>query len=209
VRTAAASGDGRAEALTTVRLGLFGGTFDPPHVGHLLAASDAFDKLHLDRVMFIPAASQPFKQGAVTASASDRLAMLQLSVGGDPRFAVDSIEIDRGGLSYTVDTLDALAARDPQPERFLLVGEDLAEQIGTWHQSERIAALATIVVLVRGDDVGAGGGGRPTLPLSRIATRRVDVSSSEIRARVRAGLPLTGFVTEAVAGYIRSASLYR
>jgi nicotinate-nucleotide adenylyltransferase len=201
--------DGHAEALTTVRLGLFGGTFDPPHVGHLLGASDAFDRLHLDRVIFIPAASQPFKQGAVTASTADRLAMLRLSVGSDPRFAVDSIEIDRGGLSYTVDTLDALAARDPESERFLLIGEDLAEQVATWRQAERIADLATIVVLVRGDDVGTGSGGRSTLPLSRIATRRVDVSSSEIRARVRAGLPLTGFVTEAVADYIRSASLYR
>ncbi|HKV52228.1 MAG TPA: nicotinate-nucleotide adenylyltransferase [Gemmatimonadaceae bacterium] len=209
MRASTAGDDGHAEALTTVRLGLFGGTFDPPHVGHLLAASDAFDKLHLDRVAFVPAASQPFKQGAGTASTSDRLAMLRLSVGSDPRFTVDSIEIDRGGLSYTVDTLDALAARDPESQRFLLIGEDLAEQVGSWRQSERIAELATIVVLVRGDDAGAGTSIRQTLPLSRIATRRVDVSSSEIRARVRAGLPLTGFVTEAVADYIRSASLYR
>lgn len=207
--TTTAGDDGHAEALTTVRLGLFGGTFDPPHVGHLLAASDAFDRLHLDRVVFIPAASQPFKQGAVTASASDRLAMLRLSIGSDPRFAVDPIEIDRGGLSYTVDTLDAFAARDPKAERFLLIGDDLAEQISTWRQSERIAELATIVVLVRGDDADAGKGARPMLPQMRIATRRVDVSSSEIRARVRAGLPLTGFVTEAVADYMRSASLYR
>lgn len=208
MRTSTAGDDRHAKALTTVRLGLFGGTFDPPHVGHLLAASDAFEALHLDRVVFIPAASQPFKQGAVTASTADRLTMLRLSVGDDARFAVDPIEIDRGGLSYTVDTLEALQAREPDAERFLLIGEDLAEQIATWHQAERIAELATIVVLARGDDASATRGAT-AMPIVRIASRRVDVSSSEIRARVRAGLPLTGFVTEAVADYIRSAALYR
>ena len=211
MRTASRTRDGDAETLTTMRLGLFGGTFDPPHVGHLLAASDAFEALHLDRVLFIPAASQPFKQGAVAASTSDRLAMLRLLVGEDTRFEVDPIEIDRGGLSYTVDTLDAYAARDPASERFLLIGEDLAAQIATWRQADRIAALAQVVVLARGldADVSSGHEDRPAVPLIRIATRRVDVSSSEIRARVRAGLSLRGFVTEAVADYIRAAALYR
>jgi nicotinate-nucleotide adenylyltransferase len=220
VRTAAGTGDGDAEALTTVRLGLFGGTFDPPHVGHLLAASDAYEALHLDRVVFIPAASQPFKQGAVAASTSEWLAMLRLLAGDDPRFEVDPIEIDRGGLSYTVDTLDAYAARHPASERFLLIGEDLAAQIATWHQADRIAALAQVVVLVRGldadvssghaePDASSGSRERPPMPVVRIATRRVDVSSSEIRARVRAGLSVRGFVTEAVADYIRAAALYR
>lgn len=220
MRTAARTRDGDAEALTTVRLGLFGGTFDPPHVGHLLAASDAYEALHLDRVVFIPAASQPFKQGAVAGSTSERLAMLRLLVGGDARFDLDPIEIDRGGLSYTVDTLDAYAARHPASERYLLIGEDLAAQIATWHQADRIATLAQVVVLARGldADVASGHGGpdasprdreRPAIPLVRIATRRVDVSSSEIRARVRAGLSLRGFVTEAVADYIRAAALYR
>lgn len=222
MRTAARTRDGDAEALTAVRLGLFGGTFDPPHVGHLLAASDAYEALHLDRVVFIPAASQPFKQGVVAASTSERLAMLRLLVADDARFEVDAIEIDRGGLSYTVDTLDAYAVRHPSSERYLLIGEDLAAQIATWRQADRIAALAQVVVLARGLDAdvasahgghdaspGAGRRERPAMPLVRIATRRVDVSSSEIRARVRAGLSLRGFVTEAVADYIRAAALYR
>jgi len=217
VRTAACTRDGDAETLTTMRLGLFGGTFDPPHVGHLLAASDAYEALHLDRVVFIPAASQPFKQGAVAASTTDRLAMLRLLVGDDPRFEVDPIEIDRGGLSYTVDTLDAYAARHPASERLLLIGEDLAAQIATWHQADRIATLAQVVVLARGLDADVSGEHgmlpgsreRASMPLIRIATRRVDVSSSEIRARVRTGLSLRGFVTEAVADYIRAAALYR
>jgi len=222
VRTAAADVHRLAEALSTVRLGLFGGTFDPPHVGHLLAASDAFETLRLDRIAFIPAASQPFKHGVVAASASERLAMVRLLVGDDPRFVIDPIEIDRGGLSYTVDTLSEYAARDPATERFLLIGEDLADQIATWRQPERIATLAQVVVLVRGQHAEGVSSGRhahgasgsadrdaPVLPLVRIATRRVDLSSSEIRDRVRAGRPLRGFVTEAVAEYIRAAALYR
>ena len=143
--------------------------------------------------------------------------MLRLLVGEDPRFAVDPIEIDRGGLSYTVDTLDAYAARHPASERLLLIGEDLAAQIATWHQANRIATLAQVVVLARGLDADVSGEHgmlpgsreRASMPLIRIATRRVDVSSSEIRARVRTGLSLRGFVTEAVADYIRAAALYR
>lgn len=199
-----------AEALTGVRLGILGGTFDPPHVGHLLAASDAVEALGLDRLLFIPAAVQPFKSGRVEASPAERLRMLQLMVGDDPRFAVDSIEIDREGLSYTVDTLAALSARDPGARRFLLIGEDLAGQIESWREPRRIAALAEIVVLSRGGSAGAGSAPAiPAIPVTRIATRRVDVSSTEIRARVRAGRSIHGFVTDAVADFIRSAGLYR
>jgi nicotinate-nucleotide adenylyltransferase len=194
-----------------VRLGIFGGTFDPPHVGHLLVASDAFEMLALDRLMFIPAGVQPFKVGGVEASGAQRLAMLSLLVNGDPRFVVDPIEIDRNGLSFMVDTLAALALRHPNDTRFLLIGDDLAGQIASWRDAARIAELAEIVVLSRGgrDVVLEPGAGAPALPMRRIATRRVDVSSTEIRARVRAGKSIHGFVPHAVAGFIESAGLYR
>ncbi|HEX7942118.1 MAG TPA: hypothetical protein VF488_09960, partial [Gemmatimonadaceae bacterium] len=111
---------------------------------------------------------------------------------------------------YTVDTLAALAARDPEARHFLLIGEDLAEQIESWREPRRIAALAELVVLVRGEGGGAyRAPAPPALPVTRIATRRVDVSSTEVRARVRAGRPIRGFVTDAVADFIRSAGLYR
>jgi nicotinate-nucleotide adenylyltransferase len=203
------------KALTAVRLGVLGGTFDPPHLGHLLAASDAYEALALDRLLFIPAAIQPFKAQAVHATPEQRLRMLELMVAGDRRFGVDPIEIERTGLSYTVDTLEALAAREPAAQRFLLIGEDLAHQITMWRDPERIAELARIVVLTRG---GTGNGwagphvaasASPAVPLTRLATRRIDISSSEIRARVRAGKSIHGFVTEAVAEFIRSAGLYR
>lgn len=194
------------------RLGLFGGTFDPPHVGHILAASDAVEALALDRLVFIPAATQPFKQAAVVASPEQRLAMLRLMVGADPRFDVDPLEIDRPGLSFTVDTLAAYAAREPEARRFLLIGEDLAAQIPTWHQAHRVAELAEIVVLARGGwDAPAAlpGSGQPALPMRRLESRRIDVSSTEIRNRVRAGRSVRGFVAESVAEFIRSAALYR
>ncbi len=192
-----------------MRLGIFGGSFDPPHIGHLLAASDAFEMLELDRLLFIPAGMQPFKRGGAQGSPSQRLRMVELMIAGDPRFAADPVEIDREGLSFTVETLDVLADRHPEARRFLLIGEDLAGEIASWREAARIAALADIVVLAR-TSVDAAGGGRPEgVPLTRIATRRVEISSTEVRARVQAGKSIHGFVTEAVAGYIGAAGLYR
>ena len=202
----------RPEALTGVRLGIFGGTFDPPHVGHLLAASDAFEALVLDRLLFVPAAAQPFKVGRVWATAEQRRRMLELMVAGDPRFIVDPIELNRGGLSYTVDTLTALSEREPGAALVLLIGEDLAGQIGSWRAPERIAALADIVVLTRAsepDGSSEAAAGAVPRRLRRVRTRRVDVSATEIRARVHDGHSIHGFVTEAVAGFIATAGLYR
>ena len=186
-----------------MRLGVLGGTFDPPHVGHLLAASDAFEALALDRLLFIPAAAHPFKGDNVGATPEQRVHMLTLLVAGDVRFGIDTIEIERAGLSYTVDTLADLARRSPDAERFFLIGEDLVDQVATWRDPERLTQLAEIVVMTRGDALEVGGRFR------RLTTRRVDVSSTEIRARARAGLSLRGFVPDSVAAYIRDAGLYR
>lgn len=192
-----------------MRLGIFGGSFDPPHVGHLLVASDAFELLGLDRLLFVPAAVQPFKQHEAHASAAQRLRMVELLIGGDSRFAADPVEIDRKGLSFTVETLDALAAREPGARRFLLIGEDLAGEIATWRDARRIAELAEVVVLARPWSGSGAGGDAERVPVTRIATRRIEVSSTEIRARVLAGKSIHGFVTEAVAGFIEAAGLYR
>lgn len=192
-----------------MRLGIFGGSFDPPHVGHLLAASDAFELLELDRLLFIPAAVQPFKQQELQASAAQRFRMVELMIAGDPRFAADPVEIDRKGLSFTVDTLGMLEAREPGARRFLLIGEDLAGEIATWRDARRIAELADVVVLSRASDERGDGGDQEQVPLTRIATRRIEISSTEIRARVLAGKSIHGFVTEAVAGFIEAAGLYR
>lgn len=187
-----------------MRLGILGGTFDPPHVGHLLAASDAFETLELDRLLFIPAATHPFKGDRVGATPPQRLDMLTLLIADDARFAIDTIEIERPGLSYTVDTLSDLARRSPNAERFFLIGEDLVDQVATWRAPEQLTQLAEIVVLARGGEPGPA-----AARFRRLETRRIDVSSTEIRARARAGLSLHGFVPDAVAAYIRDAGLYR
>jgi nicotinate-nucleotide adenylyltransferase len=187
-----------------VRLGVLGGTFDPPHIGHLLAASDAFEALTLDQLLFIPAALHPFKGERVGATPRQRLDMLELLIGDDERFAVDATEIDRPGLSYTVDTLTDLARRYPKAERFFLIGEDLVDEVPTWRFPERIRELAEIVVMTRVDEPGSN-----AAPFRRLQTRRIDVSSTEVRTRARAGQSLHGFVSDAIAEYIREAGLYR
>ncbi|MCU0636466.1 MAG: nicotinate-nucleotide adenylyltransferase [Gemmatimonadaceae bacterium] len=193
----------------TTRVGVFGGTFDPPHVGHLLAASDAAEALTLDRVVWIPAAQQPFKAGQPAgATAVQRLAMVRRAIAGDPRFLVDAIEVDRGGLSYMVDTLRQLTARDPSAEWYLLLGADAARGLPRWREPEVVQSLARIVVLTRVGEV-------PYEPVTAhaswrvVTTRRCDVSATEIRARIAAGRSVRGFVTDAVADYIRSVGLYR
>ncbi len=189
-----------------MRIGIFGGTFDPPHVGHLLAAGDAYDALRLDKLLFIPAAGQPLKS-AIVASPADRLAMVERLVGDDPRFAVDPVEIERGGLSFTVDTLRALHERwrsDDALALILLLGADAAATLPQWREPAEVASLAEVVVLSR-----AGGNEARVTTGRAIDTRRVDVSSTEIRARVAAGKSIRGFVPEPVAAYIEGRRLYR
>ncbi|MGA9837957.1 MAG: nicotinate-nucleotide adenylyltransferase [Gemmatimonadaceae bacterium] len=193
-----------------MRLGVLGGSFDPPHVGHLLAASDAFEELALDRLVFVPAAAQPLKAARFVASPQHRLAMVHLAVDGDPRFSVSAIEIDRGGLSYTVDTLAAFAERYPDAERVFLVGADAFATLAHWREPARIARLARLAVMGRvGVEIAPPPAGVSASAVIPLQTRRVDVSSTEIRERVRLGKPLRGFVTEAVADFITTAGLYR
>ena len=187
------------------RIGIFGGTFDPPHVGHLLAANDAVEALALDRLYFVPAARQPLKAGLAASAPHHRVAMVERLFAGDPRFALETIEIERGGLSYTIDTLRALRARwQVDVTLFLLLGRDAAATLPQWREPEALATMAQIVVLTRaGEAVDLPAGART------LATRRVDVSSTEIRARVREGKAIRGFVPDAVADYIAAADLYR
>jgi nicotinate-nucleotide adenylyltransferase len=204
-----------------VRIGILGGTFDPPHVGHLLVASDAVEALRLDRLVFIPNARQPLKADVAQSDSSDRLAMMRLAVADDARFAVDPLEVERGGMSYTVETLATLAERAPDDERFFLIGADAGTTFSQWREPRRIAQLARLALMRRSGDgaapaddatviasiVAATGADVP--PPTMIATRRVDVSSTEVRERVRTGRPITGFVPVAVARFIEERGLYQ
>ncbi len=191
-----------------MRLGVLGGTFDPPHIGHLLAAGDAFEALALDRLLFVPAKVPPYKSHSVQATPEQRLAMLELTIGADSRFEASRLELDRDGLSFTVDTLAALKAERPGASLCMLIGEDLATQIAGWRDAVRIAELATIVVMERETRVKASAL-ESSLPMTRLETRRIELSSTEIRDRVKSGRSIHGFVTDAVAAFIDTAGLYR
>lgn len=190
-----------------MRLGIFGGSFDPPHLGHLLPLIDAAEALQLDAVRFVPAATQPFKVGLATASADQRLAMTRLLVAGTPGFSVSAAEIGRAGLSFTVDTVAAIQAEVPGAELTLLLGADAFALFEQWRDPARIRRMAAIAVLARGDEAPAGGPAPSGIRLLR--TRRVDISSTELRARVADGRTIRGFVPDALADYIAEHRLYR
>jgi len=192
-----------------VRIGLFGGSFDPPHIGHLLVAQDAIEALALDRLLVVPAGQQPLKGPSQTA-AEHRLAMAQACFDGVPHTQVDPAEIARGGLSFMVDTVEDVRRRWPSAHLHLLIGSDVVPTLPRWKDPERLLGMVRLVVLYRNtdgavpDDREIHGGGAADW----LATRRVDVSSTEIRTRVRNGLSIRGFVSDAVATYIASTGLY-
>jgi len=180
-----------------VRIGLFGGSFDPPHLGHYLAAVDAAEALQLDRLFWIPAAQQPLKtEMPHGATAAQRYAMVSAAVSTHPHFVASRIEIDRPGLSYTVATVEAFAREFPEAERYLLVGEDAWDRFSEWREPDRIRTLVRLYVLARRTG-------------SQHAGRVIEVSSTEVRARVRAGQSIRGFVPDAVAELIESQGWYR
>ena len=189
-----------------MRIGVLGGSFNPPHNGHLIIASDAFEALRLDKLLIVPAAANPLKGASAEAPRPDqRLDMVKLAFGDDTRFEVSDAEIRRGGLSYTVDTLEELAEQHPGAELVLLLGADSVKTLDKWRQPDRIRELATLVALGRGDAADQPG----TSDVEMVTTRRIDLSSSEIRSRLAEGRSIKGFVAESVEQYIATAKLYR
>ena len=189
------------------RIALLGGSFDPPHLGHLHLAYQALEQLGCVEVRFIPAHQQPLKGVSALSAPAHRLAMVRLMVEGLPGMRVDPIETERGGLSFAVDTVRALRAAEPGAEFSLLLGADAAATLHRWRESAVLASLCRIIVCTRGGDALVLPEGTPSV--ERLATRRIDVSATEVRARVRAGLPVRGWVTDAVADYIAACGLYR
>jgi len=189
-----------------VRLGVYGGTFDPPHLGHLVAASDACAALALDRLLWVPSAVHPFKAGRVRTPPELRLEMVRAAIAGDPRFAADDLELRRGGPSYTVDTLRELRARHPQAELFFLTGADNLAELPAWREPDEVVRLARLVVVTR------EGGRLPPdadFPAREVRVTRVDVSSTEVRRRAAAGETIRYLVPDAVRALIERHGLYR
>ncbi|MGH9043921.1 MAG: nicotinate-nucleotide adenylyltransferase [Acidimicrobiales bacterium] len=191
------------------RLGVLGGTFDPPHNGHLFAARRSIEQLALDRVLLV-VANDPWQKSPSRAinPASTRLAMTEAAVAHQHKVHASPIELDRGGPSYTVDTVEELMSTDAPvaPEVFLIVGADVVDALGTWHRPQDLARLVTLVVVSRPGVASpwVAQGWRARLLLGEGLT----VSSSQIRDMVGSGLPIGGLVPKAVAQHIERARLY-
>jgi nicotinate-nucleotide adenylyltransferase len=188
------------------RVGLFGGSFDPVHLGHLLVAQAAVEELSLSKLYFIPAAQSPFKPITQPAPASERLRLLRLALAGKANCEVDDQEIERGGISYTVDTLRDYIRRFPQMELFCLIGADNVATLPKWRDAAELARLAEFVAIPRP--------GEPSVSFPSPFRGRmlkgfpIGVSSSQIRERVKAGLPIDQLVPPPVAEAIRNYRLY-
>ena len=185
--------------------GLLGGSFDPVHHGHLIAAERAAEALGLARVLFVPCARQPLKRQGPVAAPEHRRAMLELAVRGAGRLAVDPLELERPAPSYTVDTLHALHERCPDERFVLLLGADAASDLPRWRSAEEVARLAEVAILTR------PGAPEVRSPLVRhvVATPAIEISASDIRARCLAGKSIRYLVPDAVAEYIEQERLYR
>lgn len=200
--------------MPSLRLGLFGGTFDPPHLGHLLVAQEVAERLSLDGLLFLVAGLPPHKRGELLSPPALRVEMARAAVAGNPLFRVSEVELDREGPTFTVDTLRHFRVAHPDAELFFLLGADQLAEFHEWQEPEGIAALVTLVVVGR-DGVGPdqlppvvlGSGGE--LNFLSLDVTRVDISSSEVRARVREGFSIQYLVPEEVRRIIETHRLYR
>ncbi len=201
-------------AAPTHRLGIYGGTFDPIHIGHLIIAAQIQASLNLDRIVFVPAGVPPHKDPALITPASDRLAMLRLAIPGNPAFTVDTLELDREGRSFTADTLATFREREPDAERWFIIGGDSLADFHTWRSPDTIVSLARLAVARRpGWDIDIGSANRrvpaTTGRIDVVDTPLIDIASNEIRARVRAGRPVRYLIPDSVRDYIADHGLYR
>jgi nicotinate-nucleotide adenylyltransferase len=193
--------------VSAARIGVFGGTFDPVHVAHVVAATTARHVLHLDRVLMVVANVPWQKHGSreITA-AEDRYAMVEAGVAGSAGIEASRLELDRGGESYTADTLLGLREANPAAQLFVIVGDDVGRQLHTWQRADEVAALSTIVLVGRpgAEEVELA----PPWKVERVEIPRLDLSSSDLRKRAAAGLPLDGLVPDGAMHWIRRRGLY-
>jgi nicotinate-nucleotide adenylyltransferase len=185
---------------------VYGGTFDPPHLGHLVAASEACEALGLHRVLWVPSAVHPLKGGRVRTPPELRLEMVRAAIAGDPRFAADDLELRRRGPSYTVDTLRELRGREPGAELFFVAGADILGELSRWREPDEVLRLATLVVVSRAGEALPPAGG---VPARAVEITRVDVSSTQVRRLAAAGQSIRYLVPEAVRAVIERERLYR
>lgn len=191
--------------MTKPRIGLFGGTFDPPHAGHIAAAASARHELRFERVLLVPANIPWQKTGTrMVSTASDRVEMLERAAAGIEGLEVSAVEIERGGESYTIDTVDHFAVEHAV---WVIIGSDVAPQLDTWRRAGELRERASFAIYPR---AGADAGRPPVgYRFETFDVPRLDLSSTELRGRVARGQPIDGLVCREVAAYIRARGLYR
>jgi nicotinate-nucleotide adenylyltransferase len=198
------------------RIGVFGGSFDPVHMGHLTIAQDAVEQLELDRLIFVPAAVPPHKQGRTLADGRYRFEMLQLATESNLSFEVSDMELQRGGVSYTFDTMTQVQFEHPGAELFFIVGIDSLTILHTWRNVEQLLEMCTVVPFARGGEDAARVAGQIQLPepwktklLDRlIRIHEIEISASDIRMRLAEGLSIRYLVPSEVEMYIAEHGLY-
>lgn len=192
------------------RIGVFGGTFDPPHLGHATVAGEVADALALDRLLWVPASIPPHKTGRTITPGAVRRRLVEAAVAHDPRFEMCDLELERGGVSYTVDTLRRLKADHPGWSLSLVLGSDLAGGLSSWKAPRSVLELAELVVISRpGTGAGSGGDVPAAGCVRTVQVTPVDISSSKVRERVRQRLSVRDMVSPAVLAVIETEGLYR
>lgn len=192
-----------------MKIGFLGGSFDPVHFGHLLAAQDAFEQFRLDRLIFVPAALAPLKPNEPQTAPADRLGMLKAALESDKRFEISDVEIRRGGVSYTVDTARHFRAAHPKDELYWIIGGDQLAQLHDWKDVGELARLLEFILLERPGYPPKAQPDIPGLRPHRCEGHLFAVSSTELRARARGGLPLDYFMPRKAIDYIQEKGLYR
>ncbi len=192
-----------------MKIGLLGGSFDPVHFGHLLAAQDAYEQHHLDRLIFVPAAQAPLKPNDVQSSATDRLAMLSSAIEWDRRFEISDVELLRGGVSYTIDSARHFRALYPHDQLYWIIGGDQLPKLHLWREIGELAKLVEFIFLERPGFPLKATPDIPGLRLHRCDGHLLAISSTELRERTRRGLSLDYFVPHKAIVYIRQHDLYR
>ncbi len=189
-------------------IGIMGGTFDPIHHGHLVAASEAMSVFNLDQVVFVPTQMQPFKAGRKVTSAEHRYLMTVIATASNNRFTVSRVDIDRGGTTYTIDTLRDIHQQRPDADLFFITGADALQQIVSWKDSDKLFEMAHFIGVTRpGHKLDASG--LPKNAVSLLEVPAMAISSSDCRARVREGKPGWSLVPDGVVQWINKYGLYK
>ena len=192
-----------------MKIGLLGGSFDPVHFGHLLAAQDVYEQYQFDRLVLVPAAQAPLKPQEVQSKPEDRLAMLRAAIEWDRRFEISDVELRRGGVSYTIDSVRHFKAVFPHDQLFWIIGGDQLPKMGMWKEIDVLAGMIEFIFLERPGHPAKHTPDIPGLHLHRCDGHLIEISSSELRQRVREGLSLHYFCPQKVIAHIEQHRLYR